>query len=50
VQAIRPIRTRLLELRGDTRAVDAVLAAGAEAAAALAAETMKDVRAAAGYA
>jgi tryptophanyl-tRNA synthetase len=44
VEYLRPVRERYVELRGDEAALEAVLAAGAERARALAAPTLADVR------
>jgi tryptophanyl-tRNA synthetase len=44
VEYLRPVRERYVELRGDEAALEAVLAAGAEHARALAAPTLDDVR------
>jgi tryptophanyl-tRNA synthetase len=44
VEYLRPVRERYVELRGDEAALEAVLAAGAEHARALAAPTLVDVR------
>ncbi len=44
VEMLAPVRERYLELRADERALEAVLAGGAERARAIAAETLADVR------
>jgi tryptophanyl-tRNA synthetase len=49
VELLAPVRERYVELRPDEAALEAVLAAGAEKASALAAPTLADVRARMGY-
>jgi tryptophanyl-tRNA synthetase len=49
VELLAPVRERYAELRSDEAALEAVLAAGAEKASALAAPTLADVRARMGY-
>jgi tryptophanyl-tRNA synthetase len=48
VDYLAPVRVRYAELRGDEEALEATLAAGADRARAMAAETMVDVRRAMG--
>jgi tryptophanyl-tRNA synthetase len=48
VEALRPVRERYLELRGDEAALEDALAAGADRARAIARETLADVREAMG--
>jgi tryptophanyl-tRNA synthetase len=48
VEYLDPVRERYQELRGDEARLEAILAAGAEKASALAAETLRDVRRAMG--
>ena len=45
VELLAPVRERYLELRADPDGLEATLAAGAERARAIAAETMREVRA-----
>ena len=49
VEMLAPVRERYPELRGDEARLETVLAAGAERAAALARETLSDVRVAMGF-
>jgi len=44
IDYLAPVRVRYEELRGDEAALEAALAAGADKARAMAAETMTDVR------
>jgi tryptophanyl-tRNA synthetase len=48
VDLLAPVRERYLALRGDEAGLEAVLAAGAERARAMATETLRDVRGAMG--
>ena len=48
VEYLRPVRERYAELRPDEAAIEGVLAAGAERARGLAAETLADIRRAMG--
>jgi tryptophanyl-tRNA synthetase len=50
VEMLAPVRERYAELRGDEQRLDAILAEGAEKARVMAGETLRDVRAAMGYA
>jgi tryptophanyl-tRNA synthetase len=50
VEMLAPVRERYAELRGDEQRLEAILAEGAEKARAMAGETLRDVRAAMGFA
>jgi tryptophanyl-tRNA synthetase len=49
VEMLAPLQERYADLRGDEARLDAILADGAEKAAAMARETLTDVRAAMGF-